>query len=61
MESQYQANQERKYHNVRVKKATFDALGKYTYENNLSLARCIEVAIERYCEDEGIELPGGKA
>ena len=57
MENRYQPNQDRKYHNVRVKKSTFDAVGKHSYDNNLSLARCIEEAIERYCEEEGIELP----
>ena len=56
MENHYRT-EEKRYHNVRVKKATFDALGKHTYEHNLSLARCIEEAIERYCEEEGIEIP----
>jgi len=48
--------EERKFHNIRIRKQYFDAIGKHCFDQDKSLARAIEDAIERYCADEGIEL-----
>ena len=50
-------HEERKIHNIRIRKHYFDAIGKHCFDNDRSLARAIEDAIERYCADEGINLP----
>lgn len=55
MENHYQT-QEKRYHNVRVRKEIFDIIGQHCYRSDKSLARAIEEALERYIEEEGLEV-----
>ena len=48
--------EERKFHNLRIRKQYFEAIGKHCFDHDKSLARAIEDAIERYCEEEGIAI-----
>ena len=36
---------EREFKNLRIKKSIFQEIGSYAYDNDLSLARCVEQAL----------------
>ena len=52
----HQQDREKRYHNVRVRKEIFDIIGQHCYRSDKSLARAIEEALERYIEEEGLEV-----
>lgn len=50
----HQRNAEKRWHNVRVRKETFDIIGRACYDGDKSLARAIEEALEDYIQKHNL-------
>jgi hypothetical protein len=44
------------FYNIRCRSEFYYAIGEYSWENHLNVARCIEEALQEYCDKRGIEV-----
>lgn len=52
-------NDDKRFHNVRVRKEIFQTIGDWAYANDRNLAQCVETALAEWIERQ-LSKDGGK-